>query len=144
MNLTTEILKDDGYVFLSERKRVIPHYKIAERQKREEKVKATPVRKKEKIVAPPKKPEREQMFLENNKCHYCIHEMILEKRSMKTPIKGDSATIEHKIPISRGGSNSRDNKVLACYNCNADKGWLTDEEYFAVLAVRKKYEKGYL
>ena len=33
-----------------------------------------------------------------------------------------SATIDHKTPKVAGGKNSRKNYVLACRNCNQDKG----------------------
>jgi 5-methylcytosine-specific restriction endonuclease McrA len=53
-------------------------------------------------------------------------------------IPGNVATIEHKEPISRGGErHSPENKTLACYACNTDKGNLTEREYRAVLAYRK-------
>ena len=40
--------------------------------------------------------------------------------------------VEHKIPISRGGSNNIDNIVLACAPCNYSKGMKTHEEFMTV------------
>lgn len=34
----------------------------------------------------------------------------------------DEATVDHKIPLSRGGSNRMDNVQLACAECNHAKG----------------------
>lgn len=31
-------------------------------------------------------------------------------------------TIEHLVPIAFGGSNARDNTILACANCNRKRG----------------------
>ena len=39
------------------------------------------------------------------------------------------ATIDHKIPFSRGGSNKRSNLHLLCRHCNWLKRGLTDAEY---------------
>lgn len=36
---------------------------------------------------------------------------------------------DHKIPISRGGNNSRKNMLLVCRTCNRDKHSKTDLEY---------------
>lgn len=39
------------------------------------------------------------------------------------------ATIDHKKPLSRGGRNTADNKALACYLCNQEKGDMLEEEF---------------
>lgn len=44
-------------------------------------------------------------------CHYC-----------RTALDGSTATIDHVIPLSRGGSNYANNLVLACVECNVKKG----------------------
>lgn len=41
-------------------------------------------------------------------------------------------TLDHKIPLGRGGSKLFDNVVLACQLCNEEKGCLTDVEYRAL------------
>jgi 5-methylcytosine-specific restriction endonuclease McrA len=33
-----------------------------------------------------------------------------------------TATLDHVIPLSKGGPNKRENIVLACGKCNRDKG----------------------
>ena len=40
-----------------------------------------------------------------------------------------SYTIDHKIPLSRGGCNKIDNLALACRKCNCKKNDKTDYEY---------------
>jgi hypothetical protein len=41
--------------------------------------------------------------------------------------------VEHKIPKSRGGSNSIKNLVMACHTCNEKKDDLTPEEWLTAL-----------
>src|ERR1700722_12914620 len=43
------------------------------------------------------------------------------------------ATVDHYIPISRGGFNQVYNKVIACEPCNLYKGNLLPEEFAFVL-----------
>lgn len=45
------------------------------------------------------------------KCHYC-----------RRPFAMDDLTIDHRIPISCGGTNVKGNLVLACEPCNKEKG----------------------
>jgi 5-methylcytosine-specific restriction endonuclease McrA len=44
---------------------------------------------------------------------------------------------EHRVPLSRGGSNFIGNIVPACRACNARKHRLTDDEFRARLAAEK-------
>lgn len=41
--------------------------------------------------------------------------------------------IEHRIPLSRGGTNQPANLVPACKSCNCSKGTLTEREYLCKL-----------
>ena len=56
-------------------------------------------------------------LLEGNICYYCGCE-----------IKGKK-TIDHKIPVVKGGTNGNENLVLSCVHCNTQKGSKTEEEY---------------
>ena len=51
-------------------------------------------------------------------CHYCGRELRLA-----------AATIDHLLPISRGGCTTFDNIVIACVACNNAKGNKTKEEF---------------
>ena len=57
--------------------------------------------------------------LNDYKCFYC---KIIVKR-------GINLHLDHKIPLSRGGSHSIDNLVPSCKTCNLQKGTKTDEEF---------------
>ena len=39
-------------------------------------------------------------------------------------------TLDHRVPLSRGGLNNYENLVVACKYCNSSKGNRTWKEYF--------------
>lgn len=45
------------------------------------------------------------------------------------------ATIDHRVPLGRGGANTRENQVAACYGCNRTKGILTEEEFLPLIGL---------
>ena len=45
---------------------------------------------------------------------------------------------DHRIPLSRGGSNTIENIVPACGRCNGRKGQLTEQEFRARLAKERR------
>lgn len=45
-------------------------------------------------------------------CYYC-----------GIPLNRHNATVDHVVPLSRGGSNGKRNKVFACRTCNEEKGF---------------------
>lgn len=51
-------------------------------------------------------------------CHYCKKETPRHRWSL-----------DHKVPICRGGTGRRDNLIGACKTCNNAKGNLTEEEF---------------
>lgn len=54
----------------------------------------------------------------NYTCRYCYQH-------------GGKLTIDHKIPVSRGGSDERSNLCVACHGCNCSKNNKTPEEFAA-------------
>jgi 5-methylcytosine-specific restriction enzyme A len=50
-------------------------------------------------------------------CHYC-----------GKAFTGDSLTMDHKVPLSRGGTTSRGNVVPSCKACNSEKKFYTPAE----------------
>ncbi len=49
----------------------------------------------------------------------------------------DAYTIDHMIPISRGGTNRPENRIPACQSCNNEKGNMTYDEYM----IWRKYHR---
>jgi hypothetical protein len=54
-------------------------------------------------------------------CHYCGVEL-----------DSFTATIDHKIPRSKGGKNNKGNRVLCCRRCNTLKGDMDYEEFIRI------------
>ena len=53
---------------------------------------------------------------------------------------GDPATVlDHFVPVSRGGTDNRDNLWPSCEPCNSSKRAYLLEEWRATLAFRSKY-----
>jgi 5-methylcytosine-specific restriction endonuclease McrA len=65
-------------------------------------------------------------------CAYCGRET--KKGGTKRP-NFSHPTRDHVIPKSRGGRGDH-NIVLACMECNCDKGDMTVDEYRVILALR--------
>jgi 5-methylcytosine-specific restriction endonuclease McrA len=59
-------------------------------------------------------------------CHYC---------NRKTP--SDSLTMDHIVPIARGGRSTKGNLVTACKSCNNKKKQLLPMEWEEYLAEFK-------
>jgi 5-methylcytosine-specific restriction endonuclease McrA len=69
-----------------------------------------------------------QYDFQGGRCHYCSKMMIMENGWKKNPVTGRKemkskyATWDHVVPVSKGGSDLLNNRVLACVKCNQDKG----------------------
>jgi 5-methylcytosine-specific restriction endonuclease McrA len=62
------------------------------------------------------------------KCHYCQKEMDFSK-GVGRKFNSDMATIEHLIPLARGGEHTFANTVLACRFCNISRGAKSQEDF---------------
>lgn len=51
-----------------------------------------------------------RMLRRDSKCHYC-----------RCNLTEDTATVDHFIPLSKGGLDNPNNRVLACDGCNKGK-----------------------
>lgn len=69
-------------------------------------------------------------------CYYCKKPTALHKMKNGVRVPNNARTVDHKVPLSRGGRNVAENKVVACYGCNTEKGKLTEAEYRTVLYYR--------
>jgi hypothetical protein len=54
---------------------------------------------------------RQRMLRKSNKCHWC-----------KKTLSINTSTIDHVIPLHRGGLDNANNRVLACEPCNSGRG----------------------
>lgn len=71
-------------------------------------------------------------------CHYCEQIMkfvdYYHYAKTDTDLPPDAVTTEHLIPVSKGGTNKRDNLVAACWQCNSERNDLdVDHDYFMAL-----------
>lgn len=73
---------------------------------------------------------RKEIYAEQNGlCVYCQKPTLLPEDA---PTPGSRvATLEHRTPLARGGTNERDNLAVACNPCNHAKGDLTEAEFIA-------------
>lgn len=46
----------------------------------------------------------------------------------------DELSMDHKVPVVRGGRTSKSNVVVSCKSCNSQKKYLTDIEFKQKLA----------
>lgn len=63
---------------------------------------------------------RAVLFRDSYVCQYCGINCIEA---------GKIATVDHIIPVSRGGTDTFVNLITACYECNAKKGKMTAAEF---------------
>lgn len=69
---------------------------------------------------------------QQRRCHYCgIEANVYNDRHDPTHLEKD-----HRVPVSRGGSNGIENVVVSCHGCNMEKGTMTETEYLAWKAKR--------
>lgn len=75
--------------------------------------------------------KKKLFILQKGKCFYC-----------RIPFAHESEAVgEHKIPLSRGGDNHKENFVLSCYKCDRLKGNRTIHEFKPELAnVKLRYD----
>lgn len=48
-------------------------------------------------------------------------------------------TLDHRLPLARGGTDSAGNLWVACHACNHQKGLRTEEEYRAGLRLPRAF-----
>jgi 5-methylcytosine-specific restriction endonuclease McrA len=64
---------------------------------------------------------------------------LVEAYGGRCAYRGEQAPLEvdHRVPLSRGGSNLIENILPACRRCNAEKHQMTEEEFRARLAAEE-------
>jgi len=66
---------------------------------------------------------RTQVELFSFMCHVCGQELTLEVK------KENTLSLDHLIPLNRGGINAKENVAPTCWNCNRSKGDRTQTEF---------------
>ena len=61
--------------------------------------------------------------LAEGRCHYC-----------RRPVPPRELTMDHRVPLVRGGRSTKGNLVAACKACNSAKKYLLPTEWDAYLA----------
>lgn len=79
-----------------------------------------------------KKHLKKQCTKQHNKCFWCFHIMYGSGNKL--------ATIEHLIPLARGGKNSAGNIVGACRKCNCKRGHKMPTFWEIVVGVTETYK----
>jgi DNA-directed RNA polymerase subunit RPC12/RpoP len=64
-------------------------------------------------------------------CHYCGKKITLK----------EELTVDHVVPVSKGGVNSEDNFVISCKACNSEKADLNAERYAEFLNIIKTMDE---
>jgi 5-methylcytosine-specific restriction endonuclease McrA len=62
-----------------------------------------------------------QFATQEEKCWWCGSEI------------NDGYVVDHVVPLSRGGSNRKENVVASCESCNRSKGAKMPEDFVATL-----------
>lgn len=80
------------------------------------------------------------MKRDGTKCHYCKKEMDFSTGSGRK-FNRDMATIEHLVPLAKGGEHTFANTVLACRFCNISKNAKSEEDFTNQLKNSKNLKK---
>lgn len=72
-----------------------------------------------------------KMLRETSHCQHCGVKMVQDY-----PVTPYNKTIDHSIPLSRGGKHSLSNISIMCFGCNSAKGQRTLDEFAAVKKKR--------
>ena len=79
----------------------------------------------------------EQQHARNPRCHYCRNMTTLEHRTFNQTTESAPgslhATLDHLVPLSRGGKDQPSNYRLACYTCNYLKGTMCEKAFIKEL-----------
>lgn len=75
-------------------------------------------------------------------CYFCSR-TVCEYPMHTRPHPDDMATLDHVLPRSRGGDDRRENLIVSCYRCNADRQNSIPSDYGATLQRGVRYWAGH-
>lgn len=98
-------------------------------------------------VVQPYQGKRKQRFFwrANMECEYCGKRMFRGGTAEAIQSPHRMATVDHYMPLSKGGTWARSNLRACCQGCNRDKGSMDPEAWEAKLAAmraKKANQKG--
>jgi 5-methylcytosine-specific restriction protein A len=67
---------------------------------------------------------RRRLSAQRWECYFC-----------HAPLTIKDATIDHLVPLDRGGTSISENMVACCAPCNGDKSDMTEEEFTEYLSI---------
>jgi 5-methylcytosine-specific restriction endonuclease McrA len=66
---------------------------------------------------------REELYrVQSGRCHWCNRRCRLVRNRPRGNYGVLDATLDHVVPVSRGGETTVANCVMACWKCNHDRG----------------------
>jgi 5-methylcytosine-specific restriction endonuclease McrA len=73
----------------------------------------------------------------NSKIKQTIRKKIVKKKGnlccfCRKSMKKSETTLEHVVPISKGGTNAQRNLKLSCSGCNNQRGDMDFDEFMAI------------
>lgn len=84
-------------------------------------------------------PIRQRLYeAQAGKCYYCG--VFIPKSAEDGILLSRFWSIDHKNPISRGGTNEPSNLVGSCGHCNSNKSCLTDDEFIKTSFLKAKIQ----
>ena len=86
-------------------------------------------------IKPPQKDDIQSVFsdaLRWGKCHYCGCEFVIGSPLFQP-------TLDHKTPLSKGGTNEIDNFVVCCMRCNLLKRTIDYDQFVFILSKMGDY-----
>lgn len=72
--------------------------------------------------------KRRLLVITGGVCYYCGKKLYLKKKGSREVV-----TIDHYVPLSKGGFDDVSNRVPACKKCNNAKADLMPEEFLEKL-----------
>lgn len=76
------------------------------------------------------------------RCQYYGVPVVMRKLKKNVRVPADTATIDHVIPRSKGGTGIPENSVTCCYNCNnilGDKCCTDNGDIFQVFKHKRNF-----
>lgn len=73
---------------------------------------------------------------DGDNCHWCGRALLFRWTKRKTRIPLLAATFDHLIPECHAGGWHPDNLVLACHECNNDRGQMSVDDFRIIRSDR--------